>query len=597
MKKIVQIVAGYKQHDGIGNVAVARVKALLNLGCQVTVICHEAEPSQYDPPAPLIHVVPHSAGWHQSMFPQAVRQAVIDADVVILDAGGNSPLATLVEIKTGRVIVDYHGMTPPMLIRDPGYMLEWHRGTRMLRDLRPYFDHLVTHSRFIQEEWLQTIGDSPRLRDIVLLFGNVEPVAAPKLTPLDGRPLRLLGVGRMFPNKNWELAIRAVERLKSRNIAVQLQHIGGGTDIVSSEYRAYLEALIAGLGLSEQVQLRGSVPYAGLVKAYEGADAVLLPSLHEGFALPAVEGLAYGKPVFAADIGALPETLGGAGVLFNPFDAVELADKISAYFQRPQATRQTLAETALARARALSQAACTKRFVDLVLHPVETAVATLAPTRAGKTTDSATAALHIELPAGFESRLPFLEGTAKVSGLTKALPATVRLTAHVVDATGRILQFDEHPAQSFSGPPDAPTIHFRLLALRSEHPYRVIFQLAEAPATHRPAPGDKLTGNSRPDLFGRPHVVQLPARTGDPLPAEQAKAVLYLMEQLAELSFELKYPTDTVAQKLKAFVAKNLTARLHTRYIQPHVELQGEFNRNFIELLGMVLRDGDGRPK
>ena len=59
-----------------------------------------------------------------------------------------------------------------------------------------------------------------------------------------------------------------------------------------------------------------------------GAAARVLPSLDEGFGLPALEAMACGSPVAAASRGALPEVLGGAGLLFDPLDEPQLAQAL-----------------------------------------------------------------------------------------------------------------------------------------------------------------------------------------------------------------------------------------------------------------------------
>jgi glycosyltransferase involved in cell wall biosynthesis len=63
---------------------------------------------------------------------------------------------------------------------------------------------------------------------------------------------------------------------------------------------------------------------------YAGAEAFVLPSLHEGFGLPVVEAMACGVPVVASDRGALPETCGGAALLVDPTDPEAVADAIDA---------------------------------------------------------------------------------------------------------------------------------------------------------------------------------------------------------------------------------------------------------------------------
>jgi glycosyltransferase involved in cell wall biosynthesis len=74
------------------------------------------------------------------------------------------------------------------------------------------------------------------------------------------------------------------------------------------------------MGLSERVTFTGRITTEELVKHYCQAEVVVVPSLFEGFGLPAVEAMACGAPVVATTMGALPEVVGndGAGVLIPP---------------------------------------------------------------------------------------------------------------------------------------------------------------------------------------------------------------------------------------------------------------------------------------
>lgn len=70
-------------------------------------------------------------------------------------------------------------------------------------------------------------------------------------------------------------------------------------------------------GLPRVVQV-GRLPSADLPGLIAGAEALVVPSLHEGFGLPVLEGLAAGTTVVAADTSSLPEVAGGAAVLVPP---------------------------------------------------------------------------------------------------------------------------------------------------------------------------------------------------------------------------------------------------------------------------------------
>ncbi len=88
---------------------------------------------------------------------------------------------------------------------------------------------------------------------------------------------------------------------------------------------AAIVARVKGSRLAGTVDLLGYVDDARRQDVYRGALAFVMPSHHEGFGMPAVEAMAIGVPVIAADRGALPEAVGRAGLLFDPADPTALA--------------------------------------------------------------------------------------------------------------------------------------------------------------------------------------------------------------------------------------------------------------------------------
>ena len=67
-----------------------------------------------------------------------------------------------------------------------------------------------------------------------------------------------------------------------------------------------------------RVHFVGVVPEIALPSLYRGAEALIFPSLYEGFGLPVLEAMACGTPVVTANITAMPETAGDAALLVDP---------------------------------------------------------------------------------------------------------------------------------------------------------------------------------------------------------------------------------------------------------------------------------------
>jgi len=98
--------------------------------------------------------------------------------------------------------------------------------------------------------------------------------------------------------------------------------------------------LVRKLNLDGLVHFTGRLTQDELVKRYAGARIAVVPSLYEGFGLPAAEAMACGTPVVATTGGALPEVVGDAGILVPPRSADALAAAIRQLLNDKQAQRQ-----------------------------------------------------------------------------------------------------------------------------------------------------------------------------------------------------------------------------------------------------------------
>jgi glycosyltransferase involved in cell wall biosynthesis len=96
-----------------------------------------------------------------------------------------------------------------------------------------------------------------------------------------------------------------------------------GTEI----YAEYLSDLVAKLGLSDVV-FAGHVSTEKLVAYYTSAHVYLSMSEHEGFGVPLLESMHFGVPIIAFKSTAVPETLGGAGMLITSKDYAAVAELI-----------------------------------------------------------------------------------------------------------------------------------------------------------------------------------------------------------------------------------------------------------------------------
>jgi glycosyltransferase involved in cell wall biosynthesis len=126
-----------------------------------------------------------------------------------------------------------------------------------------------------------------------------------------------------------------------------------------------LAALVRKLELEGRVRLTGFVDDAELQDLYRGACALLMPSLYEGFGLPALEAMSFGIPVIASSTSSLPEVVGDGGILVNPYSEAEIATAILRLVEDP-ALRSELSLKARQRSRIFSWDRAARQTLELL---------------------------------------------------------------------------------------------------------------------------------------------------------------------------------------------------------------------------------------
>jgi len=141
------------------------------------------------------------------------------------------------------------------------------------------------------------------------------------------------------PLKGLAVLLRAIAKLSTER-DVQLHVVGTPSDATST--------LVRQLSLDERVRFTPGLPDESYADLLASAEIAVVPSLYEGFSLPAVEHMASGTPLVATAAGALPEVAGDAAVLIKPGDPEELAAALRRLHDSP-AERAELSARALAR--------------------------------------------------------------------------------------------------------------------------------------------------------------------------------------------------------------------------------------------------------
>jgi len=133
----------------------------------------------------------------------------------------------------------------------------------------------------------------------------------------------ILHVGRYDPAKNVLTLIEAFDLLKKQSEMedVKLVMVGAKT----LQYPE-IKAVVDNRGLNRDVIFTGYLDDEDLPSVYRAAMVLVLPSIYEGFGLPALEAMACGTPVITSNTSSLPEVVGEAGIMVEPRDVHALAE-------------------------------------------------------------------------------------------------------------------------------------------------------------------------------------------------------------------------------------------------------------------------------
>jgi glycosyltransferase involved in cell wall biosynthesis len=251
--------------------------------------------------------------------PQARR-----GDVTIFHFALPSPMSDAFATVSGARVLQYHNITPAAFFApyDAGLFRLAALGRQELAGLARSADLALGDSEFNRQE-LEALGFA-RTGVMPIAVDTERITSGPPRPALDrilgDGLINILFVGRIVPNKKIEDHIRLAEIYK-RYIDSFYRFIFVGRYDGVPRYYAQVRALIDEFDmLPDRFWFTGPIPNEDLAAFYRWADVYVSLSEHEGFCVPLVEAMAADVPIVAYAAGAVPETLGGAGLLFSPKD-------------------------------------------------------------------------------------------------------------------------------------------------------------------------------------------------------------------------------------------------------------------------------------
>lgn len=292
----------------MGQAAVAWQRVLRHLGHSGLLYADEVAPA-----------------WRSLVRPASELKPTAD-DVVLYHHGIASPLASRVMHLPCRSGLVFHNITPARFYEGTRLAEPLIAGRAQVAALADFVNVSIGVSQFNARE-LEVAGH----RDVKVVPLFVEPErfslanADVKMTARlsgAGRP-RVVSVSRVVPHKRMEDLLALHEEL--RRVAPKAELWVVGNFAAGNEAFKKLKRRADAVG---GVTFLGRVSHAELVAAYRSADVFVSMSEHEGFGVPLVEAMAAELPVMAFGAAAVPETMGGRGIVFDEKHFAALAEVV-----------------------------------------------------------------------------------------------------------------------------------------------------------------------------------------------------------------------------------------------------------------------------
>ena len=209
----------------------------------------------------------------------------------------------------------------------------WYSFLDMQQRVVQRLNHVLTVSKQSRADITQAFGRAAE--QIRVIPNGVDTSLFKPLLQIERQPLRLITTASSDqPLKGLSVLLRALAQLRSEFPALELVVIGKLKEGGASEQE------LQDLALVDAVQFISGISSEQMVEEYARASIAIVPSLYEGFGLPAAEAMACGIPLVCSDGGALPEVVGEAARLVKAGDVAHLAAAIRELLNNPPLRQQ-----------------------------------------------------------------------------------------------------------------------------------------------------------------------------------------------------------------------------------------------------------------
>lgn len=251
--------------------------------------------------------------WEQFELPRLAKSCGVD----LLHSPANlAPLNF-----SGKSIVNIHDLC--FLVEPAWFSLSFRLIYRWLvPQIAKNSSLVVTNSNYSKNDILQLL--KLNVERIRLTYWSVDPIFYNFNKPLAEREDRIIFVGSLEPRKNLRGLLKGFSLFKQNHPESKTR-----LTVVGCENPLFADAGISRADVRDDVDFRGYISDQELAELFGCARALVYPSFYEGFGFPPLEAMAAGTPVVTSRTSSLPEVVGDAALLVDPYSPTDIAEKIA----------------------------------------------------------------------------------------------------------------------------------------------------------------------------------------------------------------------------------------------------------------------------
>lgn len=311
-----------KENSGIGNYTINVINQMADMtDDELILFVMASEPIRHlvNPKIKMVEMFPRKTSRYLKVFVEQLllTRQIKKHNIDVLFC----PAFTMPYVKVCPTVVVVHDMIYKLKTGGSSRPVHWYRNFLFSHSIR-IADSIITVSEVSKNDLKRYFPERNNIHVTHLGASLSQNIMKKPPENVNENEKFILMTGTITPRKNIARAIEALQLIRNKS-EVKLLLAGG-----FNETSQPILQMIQDFNLTDKVIVTGFLSIEELTWCYENAQMLLFCSLNEGFGLPPLEAMRHNLPVIASNVTSIPEVVGDAALMVNPYSVDEIVDAI-----------------------------------------------------------------------------------------------------------------------------------------------------------------------------------------------------------------------------------------------------------------------------